>query len=86
MRAANSDGHPSDPHRQGIATDGALVERLNDHAFIEPEVLEAAGFAIFQRSPVDPLDPRPAADLQLVQRQCKGRGRSDRGHIATDYQ
>jgi hypothetical protein len=63
MRAANGDGHPSDSHRQGIATDRALMERLNDHALIEPEVLEAAGFTILQRSPVDPLDPRAAADL-----------------------
>jgi hypothetical protein len=39
------------------------MERLNDHALIEPEVLEAAGFTILQRSPVDPLDPRAAADL-----------------------
>jgi hypothetical protein len=73
MRAANGDGHPSDSHRQGITTDRALMERLHDHPFIEPEVLEAARFAVVQRSPIDPLDPRAAADLQLVQRQSKGR-------------
>ena len=66
MAAANGDGHPADPNRDRIAAERAEVHRLDGYAFVEAEVPQAAGFAVFEAGPIDRQHARPSPDRQLV--------------------
>ena len=48
MLAPDRDGHPADANRDRIAAEGAKVQRLNGDAFIESEMLQAAGLALVE--------------------------------------
>ena len=86
MGPANRHGHPSDSHRKGVSSERSLVQRLNNDALVESEMLEAACLAGFQLGPVHVLNARRATDLQLVQWKGERRRVSNSRHVAIDYQ
>ncbi len=57
MRAADGDGHSTDPHRKWISRDKpGTVERLDGHAFIKTQFSQPPTITWGKRRPVDRAD------------------------------
>jgi hypothetical protein len=61
MAAADGDSHAADANRDGVAAEGAEVQRLDGYALIEAEMPESAGLAFAERSPIDGRNPGTGA-------------------------